>query len=55
MNAMTLLILLLLLSAGGLLVAGVYLLVGLAWAMIAAAVVIAAFAGALTRSLTPDV
>jgi len=51
---LALLVILLLLIASGLAVGGIYLLVGLAWAMIAAAVALAAFAILLRMGMTPN-
>jgi len=48
------LIVALLLLAAGLAVGGVYLLAGEAWAMLAAAVILVAFAVVLCRSLTAN-
>lgn len=45
---------LLLLLAGGLAVGGVYLLLGLAWAMLAAAAVLLGFAIVLRMGMTPN-
>lgn len=49
-----LLVVLLLVSAAGLAVAAVHMLAGLAWSMIAGAVVLVAFAALLRMGMTPN-
>lgn len=51
---LALLVIALLLAAAGLAVAGVYLLLGLPWSLIAAAVILVAFAMLLRTGMVPN-